>query len=549
MPDNIESYKVLCSGGLHSSENHLDLAENYPGVATRLVNYEPSLYGGYRRINGYEVYDSLFPEVGFGVAEGPVLGLVLYRNEGLGNPYIIAARKDVGAETYSLYKKQALIDWTPFVTGLSLATTIGERSVLKLRAVQFDFGAGTTGLIFVDGVNPATYFDGTTWSSILPTNSGGIGNAGGPMALSAPSLVAVYEDHIVIGGDRAAPSVLAYSAPREPLTWTAAGGAGAGQTIAGFPVVQIKPFRENLFVFGSNDIKKIYVDTSNLVFAIENVTTNVGCVAADSVLEIGGDLLFLAHDGLRPVAGTSRIGDVELETTSKPIQASLVNMIANYDMSTLNGVVVRGKSQVRFFVGDDTTAADSSYGILGGLTESVNGISWEHGELLGIRASCCTSGFIGAEEHVLHGDYDGRVYRQERGTSFAGEDIIAVYSQPYLDLGDTEVRKTIRKVNTFIRAEGPLTMNLSVAYDWGDYNTARPSAYTQDSDGAPTIYGGRGITYSGTNVVYGGTSKPIMTSDIQGSGFSVRVTYVSVGQDAPFTIQGIVFEYSTAGRR
>tara|TARA_B110000908_G_C10255815_1_gene455390 strand:+ start:1268 stop:2911 length:1644 start_codon:yes stop_codon:yes gene_type:complete len=547
MPENIESYKVICSGGLHSSENHLDLAENSPGVATRLVNYEPSLYGGYRRVNGYEVYDSLFPEVGYGVAEGRILGVILYRNEGIGNPYIIAARKDIGAATYSLYKKQALIDWTPLVTGLSLATTIGSRSVLKLRSVQFDFGAGTTGLLIVDGVNPATYFDGTTWTSIIPANSGGNASAGGPMALGAPSLVAVYENHIVMSGDSTAPSVVANSAPRDPLTWTAA--AGAAQTIVGFPVVQIKPFRENLFVFGSNDIKKIYVDTTNLVFAIENVTTNVGCVAADSVLEIGGDLMFLAHDGLRPVAGTSRIGDVELETISKPVQATLVNMIANYDMSTLNGVVVRGKSQVRFFVGDDATATDGSYGILGGLSDSANGISWGHSELLGIRASCCTSGFIGADELVLHGDYDGRVYRQERGTSYAGEDIIAVYSMPYLDLGDTEVRKTIRKVHTFIRAEGPLTMNLSVAYDWGDYNTARPSAYTQGSTGAPTIYGGRGITYNGTNVVYGGTSKPIMTSDIQGSGFSVRVTYVSVGQDAPFTIQGVVFEYSTAGRR
>ena len=547
MPDNIESYKVICSGGLYSNENHLDLSENSPGVATRLVNYEPSLYGGYRRINGFELYDSLFPEVGYGVAEGRILGIILYRNEGIGNPYLIAARKDIGAATYSLYKKQALLDWTPIVTGLSLATTIGSRSVLKLRAVQFDFGAGKTGLLFVDGVNPATYFDGTTWYSILTANGGGSAAAGGPMALGAPSLVAVYENHIVMSGDTTAPSVVANSSPRDPLTWTAA--AGAGQTISGFPVVQIKPFRENLFVFGSNDIKKVYVDTTNAVFAIENVTTNVGCVAADSVLEIGGDLMFLAHDGLRPVAGTSRIGDVEIETTSKPIQATLVDMISNYDMSTLNGVVVRGKSQIRFFVGSDDTETGSSYGILGGLSDSSGGIGWEYSELLGIRTSCCTSEYIGTEEFVIHGDYDGRVYRQERGTSFAGDDIIAVYALPYLDLGDTEVRKTIRKVNTFIRAEGPLTMNLSVAYDWGDYNTARPSAYTQDSAGAPTIYGGRGITYSGTNVVYGGTSKPIMTSDIQGSGFSVRVTYVSVGQDAPFTIQGIVFEYSTAGRR
>ena len=47
MADKIESYKLVCAGGLNSNENHLDLSDNEPGSATRLVNYEPSLFGGY----------------------------------------------------------------------------------------------------------------------------------------------------------------------------------------------------------------------------------------------------------------------------------------------------------------------------------------------------------------------------------------------------------------------------------------------------------------------------------------------------------------------
>ena len=58
MADRVQSYKVICSGGLNSNENHLDLAENYPGVATRLVNYEISDYGGYRRLEGFDEYDT-----------------------------------------------------------------------------------------------------------------------------------------------------------------------------------------------------------------------------------------------------------------------------------------------------------------------------------------------------------------------------------------------------------------------------------------------------------------------------------------------------------
>jgi hypothetical protein len=40
-----------------------------------------------------------------------------------------------------------------------------------------------------------------------------------------------------------------------------------------------------------------------------------------------------------------------------------------------------------------------------------------------------------------------------------------------------------------------------------------------------------------------------MTSDIQGSGYSARSTLVTVGQSEPYSIQGIVFEFSIAGRR
>lgn len=547
MPDRIESYKVICGGGLNSNENHLDLSDNMPGSATRLVNYEPSLFGGYRRINGYEEYDNLFPEVddGNGVAEGKVLCVAYYKNEHIGNPYIIAARKDVGANTYSFWYHTAYIGWRKMITGFTLSTTDGVRTVSKLRFVQFDFGSGSQ-IIFVDGVNKASVFDGTNWHSIDSAAAGGDAAPGGDQALNAPSVVDVFENHVFLSGDRTSQSTVCHSSPNSPLDFTVA--SGAGQLVMGYKVVQIKPFRGNLFVFGNNAIKKVSPDLA-AGFVIEQVTTNVGCVAPDSVLEIGGDLLFLAPDGLRPVAGTSRIGDVELETVSKSIQSALVDIIKNTDLTTLNGVVVRSKSQVRYFFGGDNINVQDSDGLIGGLTDTTGSIGWEFGTTIGIRASCCSSEYIGTEEFVLHGDYDGKVYRQEQGNSFAGRDIVGIYATPYYDLNETAVRKSFRKMNTFLRAEGPFEMNLAIAYDWGDYTTARPSTYSEASQGGPTVYGGRSINYAGANVTYGGNSKPIMTYDIQGSGFSVRATYVTVGQFDPYTIQGIVFEYSVAGRR
>jgi len=566
MPDQIQSFKLVCSGGLNSNENHLDLSDNAPGSATRLVNYEPSLFGGYRRIEGFGKYDNDYGEVtvdGQTTGQGKVLGLAIFKNDVTNSTQLIAARQDAGGSNYSFYYYTAYIGWRKFTLDHSVTRpmTLNGLTVQKLRHVGFNFGTGNK-ICFVDGVNPAIIFDGAHWEEIKSSNSGGYtaghssNTAGGAQAVNAPALVDVFKNHLFLAGHEASRAIVAHSAPTNTADpdgmydWTSA--SGAGQIPAGFDVVQIKPFRDDLFVFGDNGIKKINVNTSNN-FIIENVTSNVGCVARDSVLEIGGDLMFLAPDGFRPVAGTSRIGDVELETVSKPIQATLVDTIANNDMKTLSGVVIRSKSQIRYFFqqdeGSNLKNETDSEGLIGGLTNSSGTISWEFGELLGIRASCCTSGYIGTTEFILHGDYSGLVHRQENGTSFNNNDIVSVYATPYLDFGETEQRKMLRKVNTFIRAEGPLEMLLSMTYDWGDGDTSVPSTYSQASTGAPTRYAGRNITYNAANVLYGGSSKPIMTTDIQGSGFSAQATFVTVGQTFPFSIQGLVFEFTPSGRR
>ena len=254
MPDAIQSFKLICSGGLNSNENHLDLSDNGPGSASRLLNYEPSLFGGYRRIEGFDEYDTDYGEVtvaGSSTGQGKVLGIVIFKNDVTGGSTIIAARQDASATTYSFYYYTANVGWRKFTLNHSAtrSMTANGLTVNRLRHVQFNFGTGNK-IVFVDGVNEAIIFDG------------------------APSLVDVFENHLFLSGHTATGAAIAYSKPNDPYTWTSA--AGAGQVTAGFDVVQIKPFRDNLFVFGSKDIKKITVNSSN-AFVIENVTTNVGC--------------------------------------------------------------------------------------------------------------------------------------------------------------------------------------------------------------------------------------------------------------------------------
>jgi len=547
MVDKISALKVICQGGLNSNENSLDLSDNAPGSATRLLNFEPSLYGGYRRINGYVPFDVNFPTV---PGEGKVLGLFSFKNSQTQAYSIIAARKDVGQNSYSLYNYQFGIGWAKYTLPATRLYTKDLRNVYKLRAAKFNFGAGNR-IVFVDGVNPALHFDGTKWITLKTNPVVGTGSteAGGDQIVNQPTIVEVFENHLFIGSDYTSLGVIAHSAPNDPLVWNAA--SGGGQIVAGFEVVQIKPFRENLFVFGENNIKKVSVQTigAEPTFTLQNVTANVGCIARDSVVEIGGDLLFLSPDGFRPVAGTSRIGDVELETVSKPIQQLLQKYSDDYNLDTVDALVVRGKSQVRFFYGDDSISVGASKGIIGGLRLNQGNITWEFGELLGIRTSCVMSEYINREEYVLHGDWDGNVYRQEIGNSFNNSDILSIYTTPFLDFGESEIRKTFLKINTHIRTEGPMEMNFSVKYDWGNPDTSKPDSYDSSIFSAPVTYNSPGITYDNPQIKYNEGSKPYTEVPVQGSAFSIRLNYATVGQFAPFSIQGFILEIKPEGKR
>lgn len=540
MADRIQSHRILCSGGLNTSQNFLQLSDIAPGSAINLVNYETSLTGGYRRINGYTKIDPTFYTVtSVGVpAEGPVLGIWGYITVS-GTFDIYAARKTVGSAVYRIYKFDAVLGWVVVVTGITHTST----GVTRIRVVNFSI-QGVNYFAFVDGINELTVFNGTTWYECKSTNAGGAGTPGGNQILDAPSKVAWFSNTLFVSGMSTFPSIVAYSAPNDPLTWTAA--AGGGQQITGFRIVQIAPFRDELFIFGERSISKSIPDLAS-GFVLQNVTNNIGCIAADSVLEVAGDLIYLSSDGIRPISGTDKIGDVELSLLSTNIQNTINDLIGTYVLTELNGVVIRGKTQFRYFISDVATSVSSAYGLIGATRVTPNGHQWEFGELAGIRSNVCWSGYNAANiEKVYHGDYDGNVYIQESGNSFNGLDITAIYTTPYLDFGDTMIRKLMRKLNVFVRAEGNVDLNMAIAYDWDRALTVSPNGYSASSTSTGGLWDG-GLWDDGG--VWAGGAQPIFQINIQGSGHSVQASIVTIGVNAPYTIQGLVYEYSIKGRQ
>jgi len=276
---------------------------------------------------------------------------------------------------------------------------------------------------------------------------------------------------------------------------------------------------------------------------LQNVTNNLGCIAPDSVSEFNGEIVFLAPDGLRPVSGTDRIGDIELATLSKPIQSIFEDYIDQEDLASIRTIIVKKKSQFRLFFADQ-----NSLGLIGGIRRS--GVStqagFEFGQIVGIEVNCGDSGYIGDEEFVIHGDSNGFVYRQEDGNNFNGSNIFSLFQTPYVYMNDPEVRKNIYSINTYLRAEGILNVIMGVEYDYGDTDILNPTDFDFTTAGAAAYYDR--ATYDAAEI-YDGNPSPIRSTNVSGSGKSVSIRYVTNTDQPSHTIQAYSITYGVGDRR
>ena len=511
MPENLSSFKVFAQGGLNTSRDVLSQGEIAPGSAIALINYEPAVTGGYRKISGFS------NDYGTVTGTGSVLGVAVAN--GINNG-ILAARKPSSGNNYLHYWNTSTSAWVAVTTSGSPTMT----GVSKVRFTNYNFGSPK--VILTDGINPAATYDGSTYTQITHAD-----------APTDPKYSAVFQNHMFLAGDPAEDTNLYFSAPYAETDYST--GNGAGVINVGFPIVAIKTFRDALYVFGSNNIRKL-VGNNISNFVLETVTDDLGCLATDSVIEIGGDLLFLSQDGLRPVSGTDKIGDVNLETVSKDIQSIFTDIVFDIDLETLNAVVIRQKTQFRYFFG----AADSQ-GIIGGFRQTPNGLQFEYSQMLGISATASASGYIGQNEFVIHGASDGKVHRQEQGNDFDGENIFSVFQTPFLHMQDPEQRKIFYTIATYLRSEGDNEIVMSVVYDYEDPDSLNPTNFTLSTEGAAAYY--NEALYNST-AIFDGNPSPVQRTNISGSGKSVSLKYVTNDSNASHSIQGLVVTFGVGDR-
>ena len=530
-----QPYTVACAGGLVKASNQIDLLKT-PGVATDLRNFEVSIEGGYRRINGYSKLGSGSAALVSGSADtihGVIPygdGVVACASTGIyfsqdGTSWLNISRSSVDAsgDNYSAF------------TGRSTLTRTGQGKISfsLFEGPTYDYGL----LIICDGANEPYYFRMEGTGSNINTRT----YFGGEITVTSTKFATyseIHDKHLIVAGVEDNLSTVYYSTLLDPTTFN---GTGSGSITLSDQIVGIKSFRNELFIFCRNSIFKLQ-DINGTAVVIP-VAKNIGCLSGYSIQEIGGDLIFLAPDGLRTVAGTARIGDVELGTVSKAIQPIITQLAENIDKYIISSVVIREKSQYRLFYTNTSVINAQQEGIIGTLRP--NGFEWS--ETRGIEVTSIGAGFNNdGVEKYFHGDTDGYVLVHDSGNDFNGSNILARYATPDYDYGDLGTLKTLHYVRVSCSAEGTVTPALQIKYDFNSQDIPQPTSdFSFGTVNSPAIFA---EAVFNTNV-FGGTAAPMIRIPVQGSGTSNNFTVVTEDTKAPYKINGLYIDFIPSGRR
>ena len=463
-----------------------------------------------------------------GLTSAPQIGDT-FSIAGVEKVYTVLAVPTVTAGAASLSISPALASSPADNAALTMLSCDVSGSI-KLRFAKYRIN-NVDKVMAVDGFNVPFSWDGTTFTKIKSAPSDVIG----------ASFIAYHKNQMFF----AKGEVLTFTAPYTDSDFSAANGSGViaiGGTITG-----MIPFREALIIFTDKTISQLVGNTLQ-DFVLQPVTTKVGCVASDTIQEIGGDVIFLGPEGLRLFSATDRVGDFNVGLVSKSIQTEMTSLISS--SISFASCVIKQKSQYRVFgYGSTGESTSTAKGILGTqmVGDNTSAIAWA--ETIGIKAYVVDTDYENQTETVVFSHDDGFVYKMESGNSFDGSNIVASFATPFVTINDSRVRKTFYKLFLYTDPDGSVTTSINLKFDFDTQGSVQPDTIILSNEGAGGVsFYGSTVTRYGTSV-FGGKLVKQFETQVIGSAFSVSLQFVSDGLNPPFSLDAATLEYATHDRR
>ena len=486
----VQSQAWALSGGLDLISPALQMP---PGKAILAQNYECAMTGGYRRIDGYTIYDGRSNGTHLAVAgSGPIRGVWEYNN------VVYAFRNNAGGSACVMHKSTSS-GWAVVST-----PTLSPNGNFEFINHNFTGHSGSLKMFGCDGINKAFQFNGTTLS-FLTTG----------MTTDTPSHIGVHKNHLFLsftGGS------VQHSGVGNPASWslvTGAGEIGIGTEVTGFSSMK----GDSLAITGRNQISILY-GASASDWNLKLFSPAIGAVARTNG-QMDSDLYFFNGDDLSSLTATQAFGDFE----SASVSAVVKPFIDARKSNTVGATVNRDKNQYRLFFDDKSVLVGTIIN-----RQVVGFTTWrlEH-----------TPSFI-TEKYM--GCTDGSVMYMDNGVSFNGTAIQSYLRLPFTSFNTPHRKKRFRKATLELEAGSQATFDYLADYDYGSGGSS--------SGAQATVYGGGGFwdVANWNNFVWSSAVVASAEAYLNGSGMNISLLIVhSSATDPAFTLQGVQLNYSLRG--
>lgn len=505
MPTRWTTFPIKLEGGLITNLGRLEQGLLAPGSATKLQNFEPSIEKGYSKIKGYEKFtETAVP------GTGQIWGIVTT------DPTTCLVVRD---GKYQYWNTSAWVE----------KATLPSPAISRIKSDRFNFN-GTQKTVIVDGVNKPAIFDHTlatvTYLGTVPADVNGAKD------------VVIYKNHIFYGKG----VMLTFGSPYSDTDFSS--GLGAGQINIGDTITGLKVFRDQLIIFSLNSIRRLVGNTID-DFQLLDITRNTGCLCGHTIQEVGGDIMYLGPDGIRYLSATERNEDFGLNRASEKIQKNILSIVNSNCLYSSTTISAKNQYRIFSYVDNIPSSASESFLATKYSDQSADNIAWA--KLVGFKVYSMSKLQERDREVILFVSDTDYVYQMEVGNSFDGEDIESIFETPYMPITDSKIRKTIYKHSLYAKPDGPISVTVTLKYDYLQTGSSQPPAFTISGGDDAVLWGAPGTMWGSFS--WGSSSEENYYNNTLGSGFTVAINYYDKSQSPSYNLNFITLEFRENERR
>lgn len=520
--DGWQTKNIVFDGGLNTTADLIEHGSVLLGMPRELINYEPAENRGYRRILGYTEYDETVVP---GETNAPVIGVQPWEGR------VIAVRATIsGTPDMAIYTSSGS-GWTK-INDSARSNTNSSRARFAVYNITEPV------ITIVDGENYAAKWNGTSYTTI-----------NGDGAPTDPAYAVEWKKRLVLSGYGDG-GLITLSSPNDDEDYD--GANGAIEISVGDTVVGLKSFRDILYIFCQNSIKRLSGNT-DADFVLSPVTEKIGCIDGDTIQEVAGDIVYLGPDGFRSLTATQNYGDVELALICRQIAPLVTDMIA-LNPSRFMSVALPNKAQYRCFYYQDGVADDAQKGFIGKYKPTELGThQWSEIQGMPVYSAGSIIDTDNSTVVVFGHAYNGKVYRMESSGGFNGEPIPFSLKTAPLTFDDINIRKVIQRLRTVCAPEQGTSFSARVILNEYYNDPIQPASKIIDLSNNVVLFDDPGLVFADTDgqppVFQQDVGPSVVSLKMEGAGYTITIQYTGSNNHLPHRIDSMTIEFGPKARR